>query len=432
MLNWRDETGSSGGAGLSAACTIVSPNYLAFARTLAASYIAQHPGRQFFVLIVANLKDAAQFSSHSFTPVLLCQLGLSDMRGEAMKYDILELNTNVKPTFMKYLIETHSLETLVYLDPDIFCYAPLSPVFDELANGATAVLTPHITFPIMDDLNPSEQDLLFNGTYNLGFIAIRNCAESARLLDWWEARCLGLGFSEGRTGLFVDQKWMNLAPGLFHGVAILRHAGCNMAYWNLHERTLNLTSSGYVVNSLASPCVPLCFFHFSGIAPKDDAMLSKNTNRFTLASRPDLRSLFAKYKAVVVANQGSAAESLPYGFNTLSDGTAVTRLARRLYAKHQRRFANQDPFDAKGGFAKFAKEQGLVKGIATPAKATWNDFNPRDFRVEGVHKLLKAALRILGPHKYELLMRYLSHIAVLRNQSVFLRDPKWPADKPGE
>ena len=30
------------------------------------------------------------------------------------------------------------------------------------------------------------------------------------------------------------------------------------------------------------------------------------------------------------------------------------------------------------------------------------------------------ALRLLGPHRYELLMRYLAHIAVLRHQSIFL------------
>jgi hypothetical protein len=26
-------------------------------------------------------------------------------------------------------------------------------------------------------------------------------------------------------------------------------------------------------------------------------------------------------------------------------------------------------------------------------------------------------------------MRYLSHITVLRNQSIFLRDPQWPPDQ---
>jgi len=70
-----------------------------------------------------------------------------------------------------------------------------------------------------------------------------------------------------------------------------------------------------------------------------------------------------------------------------------------------------------------------VQGTIAPAKSTWKDFNPRDRRVEFVHKLLKIALHVLGPHKYELLMRYLSYITVLRNQAVFLRDPQWPEGK---
>ncbi|MDQ2804649.1 MAG: group 1 glycosyl transferase, partial [Pseudomonadota bacterium] len=91
-----------------AACTIASPNYLHFARTLAASYVAKHPEQRFFVLIVADLTDPAPFQvDPNFTPVMLGEIGLPDLRVEAMKYDLLELNTNIKPSFMKHLIETY-------------------------------------------------------------------------------------------------------------------------------------------------------------------------------------------------------------------------------------------------------------------------------------------------------------------------------------
>ena len=405
-----------------AGCTIVSPNYLAFARTLSASYLAQHPGHRFFVLLVADLDDAEPFRAGSFEPVLLSQIGLEDLRREAMKYDILELNTNVKPTFLKYLIETHNLDQVVYLDPDIFVFAPLAPVFEALDSGAIAILTPHITRPVNDGKSPDEQDLLYNGTYNLGFVAIRRSDEGWRLLSWWEERCLGLGFSEGRTGLFVDQKWMNLAPGLFDGVAILRNPGLNMAYWNLHERRLGRTPTGYEVSGPISNPVPLCFFHFSGVVVADAAVLSRHTDRFTLETRPDLQQIFAEYKAGVRSNQDRQLDSVPYGFDTLSDGTAVTRLARRIYAQHQPRWAGKDPFDARGEFARFAGRLGLVKGKKAPEKFTWSEFNANDRRVTLIHQALKIALRTLGPNRYELLMRYLAHIAVLRHQSVFLDD----------
>jgi hypothetical protein len=399
-----------------AACTIISPNYLAYARTLAASYLAQHPGQRFFVLLVADLKDASAFAGEAFTPVTLPEIGLEDLPAEAMKYELLELNTNVKPTFLKYLLSRYQLERVVYLDPDIFVYAPLNPVFSAL-EGKDAVLTPHLTTPIFDGREPGEQDLLYNGTYNLGFFAVRNTPEGLRILDWWERRCLDLGFSEGRTGLFVDQKWMNLAPGLFEGVAILRHPGCNMAYWNLNDRVLSGPSGQPLVNEVHE----LCFFHFSGLPLSDPAVLSKNTNRFTLASRPDLAGIFAAYRASVVNNQDAALEELPYGFDSFSDGTAINRLTRRLYAAHGRSFAGSNPFDAAGPFYQFARNTGLLAGKAAPAKATWREFSGTDRRVEAVHILLKLALRLLGPNRYELLMRYLAHISVLRNQGIFLK-----------
>ena len=408
-----------------AACTIVSPNYLPFARTLAGSYVAQHPDQRFFVLIVADLRDPSPFGAdESFTPVMLEEIGLPDVRRLAMRYDILELNTNVKPTFMKHLLTAHGLNALVYLDPDVFVYSALDPVFEALEAGATAVLTPHMTAPVYDGKSPSEQDLLYNGTYNLGFIAVGGTDESRRLLDWWEHRCLQSGFSEGRTGLFVDQKWMNLAPGLFEQVIICGDPGLNMAYWNLHERTLQKGDQGILVQG-ARGTVPLCFFHFSGLDRSDEEVISRNTDRFTLADRPDLRELFADYRAALAAHGGDPAEKLSYGFDQFSDGVTVTRLARRLYAAHQEQF-DDDPFEAQGDFARFARKQGLVRGTISAEKSTWKDFNPQDGRVGAVHRLLRVALRVLGPHRYELLMRYLAHISVLRNQGVFLRDPQWP------
>ncbi len=403
-----------------AACTIVSPNYLGFARTLAASYLAHHPGHRFFVLIVADAVDPAAFHAAAptpdpFTPVFLPQLGLPDLRSIAMLYDILELNTNVKPTFLKHLLATYPIDKLTYLDPDIFVHAPLVPVFTAL-DACDAVLTPHMTTPVFDGHTPSEQDILYNGTYNLGFFAIRRSPGAARILDWWERRCLDLGFSEGRSGLFVDQKWMNLAPGLFENIAILRHPGCNMAFWNLHERYLAQSATGYVVNRTES----LCFFHFSGITPSDPTQLSKNTDRFTLATRPDLQPLFDAYRAALQAAADPTRERLPYGFAAFSDGTAVTRLSRRIYAQHRAHFPQPDPFDATGPWLAFCRREKLVAGTAPPIKASWQEFSGVDRRVLLVHRLLRLTLRALGPNRYELLMRYVAHIAVLRHQSVFL------------
>ncbi len=403
---------------MTGACTIVSPNYLPFARTLAQSYLRHHPEQVFFVLLVADLHEKEIFDDEPFTAVLMDELSLPDIKCLAMKYDLLELNTNVKPTFMKHLLAHYGLEALVYLDPDIYVYSPLVPVF-EMLKSANVVLTPHLTAPLPEDaFSPSERDHLYNGTYNLGFIAVARSSEAAQMLDWWEARCLRQGFSEGRSGLFVDQKWINLVPGMFEGIGICRDLGCNMAYWNLHERRLIQNIGNYAVNSIT----PLCFFHFSGVEVDDPSMLSKNTDRFTLADRPDLTALFSHYKKEIISNRVPDKDTIPYGFDVYSNGSMVTRLQRRIFAAHEMAFDRQDPFDSKSRFYDFATRHGLLVGKREIAKSTWREFKPDDRRVQLVNRLLLITLRLLGAARYELLMRYLSFISILRNQSVFIRD----------
>jgi hypothetical protein len=400
------------------ACTIVSPNYLPFARTLARSYLRHHPGHAFFVLVVADVHAKELFCDEPFKTVLMDELPLASVNCLAMRYDILELNTNVKPTFMKYLLAKFELEALIYLDPDIYVYSPLIPIMGMLP-AFNVVLTPHLTSPLPDDgRSPCERDLLYNGTYNLGFIAVTSSHESIRMLDWWESRCLHEAFSEGRSGLFVDQKWINLVPGIFEGVAICRDLGCNVAYWNLNERILSGSGDDYLVSGTA----PLRFFHFSGTDLDDPTMLSKNTDRFSLENRPDLVSLFSEYKTEVVQSRVAAKDSLPYGFDVFSDGSAVTRLQRRIFAAQELEFGEGNPFDARGRFYDFLGRHRLLVGKVQSARPGWREFNPHDRRVRLVNRLLLIVLRLLGPIRYELLMRYLSFISILRNQAVFIRD----------
>lgn len=399
---------------MNGACTIVSPNYLPYARTLAKSYTDQHPGSFFSVLIVADIQDKAAFNTEPFNVVFLDEIGLKDIPALAMRYDILELNTNVKPTFMKYLLRQKALQKLIYLDPDIYVYRALEPIFDLLESN-DVVLIPHITSPIEGNLIPSEQSFLQFGTYNLGFLAVRSGAKADALLSWWEIRCIEQAFNELQTGLFVDQKWMNLAPALFDGVAQCKHPGCNMAYWNLHERTLEERGYLHFVNG----SYDLCFYHFSGIVVDDPNSLSKHTHRFTLANRPDLGAIFANYKREVLGQRNDRTDKIPYGFDRFSDGTAVTLLARRIFAAHGNTFFG-NPFKHGGPFYAFAISQGLIRRNPPALSISKRKFNPKDKRVKVMNRLFRLALGLLGPYRYELLMKYLAHISVLRNQAAFI------------
>jgi hypothetical protein len=60
------------------------------------------------------------------------------------------------------------------------------------------------------------------GTFNLGFLAVRTTGEGPRFAAWWADRVAN--YAEAvPDGAYLDQRWCDLAPGLFDKVAIERH-----------------------------------------------------------------------------------------------------------------------------------------------------------------------------------------------------------------
>ena len=165
-----------------AACTIVSLNYLPYARTLCDSFLSFHPNDKFYVLLVDKLPTGTELSGEKFQTILVEDLGIPDFDSIAFKFGILELNTNVKPTFLKRLFSLGA-QQVIYFDPDILVCAALDPVYKAL-NESAIVLTPHCTAP--NEGSPhGEVLLLIAGVFNLGFIALSSSQESDRFLDWW-------------------------------------------------------------------------------------------------------------------------------------------------------------------------------------------------------------------------------------------------------
>ena len=91
-------------------------------------------------------------------------------------------------------------------------------------------------------------------------------------------------------GLFLDQRWVELAPGLVPDAAVLRDPGCNAGFWDLPNRPLTGGPGAYAVAG-----VPLRCFHFSGFDPARPDVLSAHQNRIDLAEHPPLARLVRDY-----------------------------------------------------------------------------------------------------------------------------------------
>lgn len=398
--------------------TIVSRNYFAYARTLGDSLRQSNPLTDFNVLIVDRKDPAFEAQHPDWSITWVEDLGIPDFEQVAFKYDILELNTNVKPTFAKHLLERY--EKVIYLDPDIFVYNSLQPIID-LLDIHSVVLTPHITEPINDGKLPGEPEFLTSGIYNLGFGAFNSSAESLKLLAWWEQRCLHLAFNEQSQGFFVDQKWMDFVPSLCATAFILRDPQYNTAYWNLHEREVVWIDACATIAGK-----PLVFFHFSGLPPEGDDRVSKYQTRYLLAERPDIAPLFKVYRERLKGNGHFEYLKLSYGFGSFANGTPVPSVARRIAAGTPELSSSSKPFEAGSAIHSLLLRSHLLD-TATAAKSyptagITNQDSSEEVRLQRITAfVLGCFLRLFGPSRYERLMRYIIRTASLRCQSFLLR-----------
>lgn len=391
-----------------AGCTIVSRNYFAYALTLRRSFLENHPGAAFHILIV-DTKDDSFKVDEGVDITWVEDMDIPNFMSYAMRYDILELNTNVKPTFLLKLLNKY--KKVAYIDPDIKVFRPLDIIFDRLSESSI-VLTPHIVSSIDDSMKPGEIDFLINGQFNLGFIALNDSVQAIKMLHWWQARCLEQGYNEPSQGLFVDQKWINLVPCIFSDVYIEKSVGCNMAYWNLHERLLGEKNNEWVVNEIE----PLYFFHFSGLLLNDENDISKYQNRFNLTQRPDLRKLFSAYRQELRDNDHLSFQKIKYGFSSFSDGKLISSISRRLYTISEFPTSSDNPFLVNSKFYKFCQKNKLF--LAKSGVKSYNSYNTNhnDIRLKIIRGGMKFAYRLLGVEKYQLLLKYMIYIASVRNQ----------------
>jgi hypothetical protein len=278
--------------------TLCSNNYLAQAKTLGDSLLMYNPEYRFIIGLVDKKNSAIDYSEIPYEILEVENAGIIGFSDFYKRYNIIELNTAVKPFFFRYFFKNeNNLDSVIYLDPDILVYSALNDLEQELETSEI-IITPHFTTPLNDDKIQSEEDFLNSGLYNLGFIAVKKSSEGSKMIDWWAKRLQSKAFIDFKRGLFTDQIWINFVPLFFNNVKILKHQGYNVAYWNLHERSLISQGNQYYINKSK----PLVFFHFSGYNPFVPDVLSKYQNRYSLIDMPEIEGLFKEYSTNLFLN----------------------------------------------------------------------------------------------------------------------------------
>lgn len=307
--------------------TIVARNYLAQASVLAKSFNEYNPEFPFHILVIDGDESDRNYLGPSTQIVLPSDLPIEIFEWHAMatSYDVMEFATAIKPKFLEFLLGDNT-SSAIYLDPDIQVFSHLGSIDEELSN-TSVVLTPHCLFPIpRDGMETSEKTLRHAGIFNLGFVGVSQ--NGKEFLSWWHERLQTEAVVDLANALFTDQRWIDFVPSLFP-CTILRDAGLNVAYWNLHERSLINENNAIRVNGDT-----LKFFHFSGLDPTTPWQLTKHagTNpRVEINADPVLESLVNAYSELLQSAGHAEQKKVPYGFNDSAAGIPINTHIRGAY-----------------------------------------------------------------------------------------------------
>ncbi len=245
-------------------CTVASAGYLPKVAVMTRSLKEHHPEAEVTLALVERerLPPAARR--------LLLDVDEIVLAAEIFDGDFTALGDTatpytaaclLKPALIRHLLERSGSHGVVYLDPDMEVLGAFDAITGDLADGAV-LITPQLLSPAdaTDGIPQDERNCFIFGAYNAGFIAVGDSASTRAFLDWWVARVGALCTTDTPGNPFTDQGWLDLAPGMFGAVRVLRHPGFNIATWNAAQRIIDRTRDG----ALMVQDEPVMLCHFSG------------------------------------------------------------------------------------------------------------------------------------------------------------------------
>ena len=318
-------------------------NYIPKVRMLFQSLRKYHPEWRLHLVLADELRPNIDLSQEPFDEIhVASDLGIPGWRGWAFCHTIVELATAIKPFMLARLLKLPGSKKVIYLDPDTVVFSRLDDILEALENS-NILLTPHQTHPehslaaVMDN----EICSLKHGVYNLGFIAVASTDVGQEFADWWCQRLYHFCRADIPNGLFTDQRWIDLVPAFYSGVAIMRSGRHNVATWNLTTRVVNLSDTGqYMVDD-----EPLGFYHFTGFDSGDHRiMAAKNAG-----NNPAVQDLINWYAKQIENLSNDPLSKVPWAYDTFTDGTLITKAQRIVYRERiDLQNAYPDPFDSTG------------------------------------------------------------------------------------
>jgi len=424
------------------AFTICAKNYIGLAKILERSLKQYNPECDFFIFVADefdNNEDMKNLPNNVIIARTVLDMDKAKWNDLSFKYNLTEFCTSIKPYCFLYLFENTHYNTFIYLDPDIYFFNSLTPVYDALS-AHSIVLTPHIlNIDIRDNGENISDAILLAGVFNLGFLALKKDEYSAKMIKWWAYQLDDKCFMENFDQYYTDQKWMNFLPIFFNNNAlhIIRHKGLNVAPWNYYEREIIVHYNGTLGvkyrGDFSTTVDELVFVHFSGYdydALKKGIVIQKYIPQ--LPNYSDIKQITESYIAAIIEQKDTFDYyiHLSYTYNFFENGVPIDKFHRRLYRRLVvKNIDISNPFSIKerNNYFHQLKKSRLIlsnKNKIHVDKVTHNNIDNIGKKVSFFNCIFKMIFIIIGYRNYQLLIRFFSRFSRFESQ-IFLMDKKY-------
>jgi hypothetical protein len=188
---------------------------------------------------------------------------------------------SLKPFLIEYLFDNHAVETVTYVDSDMYFWGDAAEIAGEFGDYSFMVTT---------------REMKTNIIFNSGCFTCRADANCREFLTWWQGKCIEWCLWEyGPDGAFAEEGYLNVIrnePTRFTNTHVCQHPGINTAPWNLGRYTLLASGPGFTVNGRTLVC-----YHYRGYTKWAEEFDSASSEPGVSVGAMEL--LYAPYHALI-------------------------------------------------------------------------------------------------------------------------------------
>jgi hypothetical protein len=230
-------------------CTIVTPSHINKAVTLLESLKKSDERFNLVILVTEPVTHAFDSIEMVNLQYLITVNEAAALVTEKYSFDSDVLRWSLKPVLLCHLLAIHKDAFVIYCDCDMYFFSSPVRLIAGLRRGGI-VLTPHWRplepAPSIHSFRLNFQD----GLFNAGCVAANRKGLPA--LKWWVRACLSGCEVDRASGLYHDQRYLDLIMIYFPNTVICRDKGYNVADWNHHARYEPIRNN-----------LQICLIHFS-------------------------------------------------------------------------------------------------------------------------------------------------------------------------